>query len=578
MKVLYAASEAVPFCKTGGLADVAGSLPPALAAQGVETAVILPLYRRVKERFADQLTFLCYDYVDLAWRHAYCGLFSLKKDGVTWYFLDNEQYFGRPELYGCADDGERFGFFSRAVVKMLDHLDFWPDVIHCNDWQTALIPIYLKDDGVREERYRSVRTVLTIHNIEYQGRYDPYCLGDLFGLDRGWVDDGTLLLDGDLNLLKGAILTADAVNAVSPTYAQELKNPYFAHRMEGILTQCGYKLSGVLNGIDMKLYDPAADPRIAANYTAEDVSGKAADKAALQKALGLRPEPETPIIAMVSRLVTHKGLDLIREVMGDIMELPVQFVLLGSGDAAYEDFFRHAAERWPERMSIRLGYDEALSMAIYAGADLFLMPSRSEPCGLSQMIAMRYGTVPIVRETGGLKDTVQPYEAWRDAGTGFTFANYSSADMLHVIREAVYLYKDYPDAFARLRRRAMERDFSWNRSAGDYLKIYAAVTGAAAAASEADDTEALKAEVPTAAAEPAKKRTSARKAVSGKAAKPVKAASAKKAVPAAPDDGARVPKPAEKSTKTRKTAGSAAKKAASASKPKKKGAAKKAAE
>ena len=578
MKVLYAASEAVPFCKTGGLADVAGSLPPALAAQGVETAVILPLYRRVKERFADRLTFLCYDYVDLAWRHAYCGLFSLKKDGVTWYFLDNEQYFGRPELYGCADDGERFGFFSRAVVKMLDHLDFWPDVIHCNDWQTALIPIYLKDDGVREERYRSVRTVLTIHNIEYQGRYDPYCLGDLFGLDRGWVDDGTLLLDGDLNLLKGAILTADAVNAVSPTYAQELKNPYFAHRMEGILTQCGYKLSGVLNGIDMKLYDPAADPRIAANYTAENISGKAADKAELQKALGLRPEPETPIIAMVSRLVTHKGLDLIREVMGDIMELPVQFVLLGSGDAAYEDFFRHAAERWPERMAIRLGYDEALSMAIYAGADLFLMPSRSEPCGLSQMIAMRYGTVPIVRETGGLKDTVQPYEAWRDAGTGFTFANYSSADMLHVLREAVYLYKDYPDAFARLRRRAMERDFSWNRSAGDYLKIYAAVTGAAAAASEADDTEALKAEVPTAAAEPAKKRTSARKAVSGKAAKPVKAASAKKAVPAAPDDGARVPKTAEKSTKTRKTAEPAAKKAASASKPKKKGAAKKAAE
>ena len=578
MKVLYAASEAVPFCKTGGLADVAGSLPPALAAQGVETAVILPLYRLVKERFADQLTFLCYDYVDLAWRHAYCGLFSLKKDGVTWYFLDNEQYFGRPELYGCADDGERFGFFSRAVVKMLDHLDFWPDVIHCNDWQTALIPIYLKDDGVREERYRSVRTVLTIHNIEYQGRYDPYCLGGLFGLDRGWVDDGTLLLDGDLNLLKGAILTADAVNAVSPTYAQELKNPYFAHRMEGILTQCGYKLSGVLNGIDMKLYDPAADPRIAANYTAEDVSGKAADKAALQKALGLRPEPETPIIAMVSRLVTHKGLDLIREVMGDIMELPVQFVLLGSGDAAYEDFFRHAAERWPERMAIRLGYDEALSMAIYAGADLFLMPSRSEPCGLSQMIAMHYGTVPIVRETGGLKDTVQPYEAWRDAGTGFTFANYSSADMLHVLREAVYLYKDYPDAFARLRRRAMERDFSWNRSAGDYLKIYAAVTGAAAAASEADDTEALKAEVPTAAAEPAKKRTSARKAVSGKAAKPVKAASAKKAVPAAPDDGARVPKTAAKSTKTRKTAEPAAKKAASASKPKKKGAARKAAE
>ena len=256
MNILYAASEAVPFCKTGGLADVAGSLPPALAEQGARTAVILPLYQRVKEQFGGQLTFRCFDYVDLAWRHAYCGLFSLEKDGVTWYFLDNEQYFGRPALYGYMDDGERFGFFSRAVVKMLDHLDFWPDVIHCNDWQTALIPIYLKDDGVREDRYRSIRTVLTIHNIEYQGRYGAECMGDLFGLDRGWADDGTLMMDGDVNLLKGAILCADAVNAVSPTYAQELKNPYFAHRMEGILTQCGYKLSGVLNGIDMKLYNP----------------------------------------------------------------------------------------------------------------------------------------------------------------------------------------------------------------------------------------------------------------------------------------------------------------------------------
>ena len=572
MDILYVTSEAAPFCKTGGLADVLGSLPPAVAAGGDRTAVILPLYGQVSDAWREKMRWHGYTYVDLAWRHEYCGLFSLEHRGVVWYFLDNERYFRRGALYGQMDDGERFAFFSKAVVLVLPMLEWRPEVIHCNDWQTALVPIYLKTVA------ENVSTVFTIHNIEYQGRYDPYCLGGLFGLDRGWVDDGTLLLDGDLNLLKGAILTADAVNAVSPTYAQELKNPYFAHRMEGILTQCGYKLSGVLNGIDMKLYDPAADPRIAANYTAEDVSGKAADKAALQKALGLRPEPETPIIAMVSRLVTHKGLDLIREVMGDIMELPVQFVLLGSGDAAYEDFFRHAAERWPERMAIRLGYDEALSMAIYAGADLFLMPSRSEPCGLSQMIAMRYGTIPIVRETGGLKDTVQPYEAWRDAGTGFTFANYSSADMLHVLREAAYLYKDYPDAFARLRRRAMERDFSWNRSAGDYLKIYAAVTGAAAAASESDDTEALKAEVPTAAAEPAKKRTSARKAVSGKAAKPVKAASAKKAVPAAPDDGARVPKTAEKSTKTRKTAGSAAKKAASASKPKKKGAARKAAE
>lgn len=472
MKILYAASEAVPFCKTGGLADVAGSLPPALAEQGAETAVILPLYRRVREKFADQLTFLCYDYVDLAWRHTYCGLFSMKKDGVTWYFLDNEQYFDRPELYGYVDDGERFGFFSRAVVKMLDHLEFWPDVIHCNDWQTALIPIYLKDDGVREDRYRSIRTVLTIHNIEYQGRYDPYCLGDLFGLDRGWVDDGTLLLDGDLNLLKGAILTADAVNAVSPTYAQELKNPYFAHRMEGILTQCGYKLSGVLNGIDMKLYDPAADGRITANYTAEDLSGKAADKTALQNLMGLNEEPNTPIIAMVSRLVSHKGLDLLREVMGDIMELPAQFVVLGSGDAGYEEFFRRMAERYPGRMAVRLGYNEALSMAIYAGADLFLMPSRSEPCGLSQLIAMRYGAVPIVRQTGGLNDTVRSCQVGQPDGNGYVFSGCTAHDLCQTVGQAVGLYRGDRMGFDTVRRRGMTEDFSWNRSAGAYRRIY----------------------------------------------------------------------------------------------------------
>ena len=477
MKILYAASEAVPFCKTGGLADVAGSLPAALAAQGAEVAVVLPLYQKVKEKFGDQLYFECYDYVDLAWRHSYCGLFSMERDGVTWYFLDNEQYFRRPELYGYMDDGERFGFFSRAVVRMLPHLKFWPEVIHCNDWQTALVPIYLKDDGVREERFRSIRTVLSIHNIEYQGRYGRQTLGDRFGLDHGWADDGTILMDGDVNLLKGAILCADAVNAVSPTYANELKMPYFAHRLDGIMRRCGYKLSGVLNGIDVKRYDPATDPHIAVNYSAADMAGKQADKAELQKLMGLRQEPYVPIVGIVSRLVSHKGLDLVCEVLHDMMELPLQMVILGKGDRKYEEFFQWAAQQYPGRMAVRLDYNEELSMAIYAGADLFLMPSKSEPCGLSQMIAMRYGTVPIVRETGGLKDTVSPYEAWRDAGNGFTFANYAGSDMLYVIREAVYLYKDYPDAFARLRARAMACDFSWARSAGEYLHIYSAVTG-----------------------------------------------------------------------------------------------------
>ena len=290
MKVLYAASEAVPFCKTGGLADVAGSLPPALAAEGVETAVILPLYESVKQRYGAELQYLCYDYVDLAWRHSYCGLFALERQGVTWYFLDNEQYFRRPGLYGYPDDGERFGFFSRAVVKMLDHLKFWPDVIHCNDWQTALIPIYLKDDGVRDERYRSIRTVLSIHNIEYQGRYGRETLGDLFGLDAGWAEDGTILMDGDVNLLKGAILCADAVNAVSPTYAEELKNAAFAHGLDPILRSCGHKLRGILNGIDTVRYDPAADRGIAAELRpgphGRQGGGQAAAAAALRPAGG----------------------------------------------------------------------------------------------------------------------------------------------------------------------------------------------------------------------------------------------------------------------------------------------------
>ncbi|MBE6964318.1 MAG: glycogen synthase GlgA [Ruminococcaceae bacterium] len=544
MKILYAASEAVPFCKTGGLADVAGSLPAALVEQGAEVAVVLPLYQKVREKFSDQLQFVCYDYVDLAWRHSSCGLFTMEKDGVTYYFLEKEQYFDRPDLYGYYDDGERFGFFSRAVVQMLGHMKFWPDVIHCNDWQTALIPIYLKDDGTRDERYHSIKTTLTIHNIEYQGQYDPYILGDLFGLDAGWVEDGTLLMDGNLNLLKGAILCADAVNAVSPSYANELKLSYFAHRLEGIMQMCDYKLSGVLNGIDMKLYDPAADQRIAANFSAEDPSGKAANKAVLQKMMGLREDPHVPVVGIVSRLVSHKGLDLICEVLHDMMELPMQLVVLGKGDQKYEEFFRWAAQQYPGRMAVRLDYNEELSMAIYSGADLFLMPSKSEPCGLSQMIAMRYGTVPIVRETGGLRDSVQPYEAWRDAGTGFTFANYAGSDMLYVIREAVCLYKDYPDAFARLRKRAMSCDFSWSRSAKEYLRIYAGITGqawpvaaqesaeekparkrAAKTAKKAEAEETAEKPVKKAAKKPAAKKESAKKETKkkGTAAKAVKA-------------------------------------------------------
>jgi len=530
MKILYAASEAVPFCKTGGLADVAGSLPPALAAAGAETAVILPLYQSVREKLGSRLQFLCYDYVDLAWRHSYCGLFSLEERGVTWYFLDNEQYFRRPALYGYLDDGERFGFFSRAVVRMLPHLSFWPEVLHCNDWQTALIPIYLKDDGVREDRYRSIRTVLSIHNIEYQGRFGPETLGDLFGLDHGWADDGTLLMDGDVNLLKGAILCADAVNAVSPTYAEELKYAYYAHGMESILRRCSYKLSGVLNGIDTVRYNPETDPALAARYSAADPSGRAEDKAHMQKILGLQEDPSAPVIGIVSRLVAHKGLDLICEVLHDMMELGVQVAVLGKGDDQYEEFFRWASRQYPGRLCAHLGYSEEIAMAIYSGADLFLMPSRSEPCGLSQMIAMRYGAVPIVRETGGLKDTVRPYQAWQDSGNGFTFASYNSGDMLYVIREAVELYRSSPAAFRRLERRGMEEDFSWNRSAQKYLRIYADITGRPAEAKPAPEPAPAAKPAPEPAEEAAKppaakvrkstKKGTANRSVPGKKAKP----------------------------------------------------------
>ena len=475
MNILYVTSEAVPFCKTGGLADVAGSLPPSLAANGDRVSVILPLYERVKNQWGDKLHFEKWTFVRLAWRSVYCGLFSLEREGVTWYFIDNESYFRRGDLYGYFDDGERFAFFSRAVTELLKSLPEKPDVVHCNDWQSALVPVYIRDEAVRDEFYKSIRTVITVHNIEYQGRYGRDTLEDLFGLDRGWFDGGTMEFGGDVNLLKGAIVTADAVTAVSPTYAQELKYAYFAHGLENVMMQYKGKLHGVLNGIDMKRYDPAHDKALAAVYSAEDLSGKSRDKAALQRLLGLQERPDTPIIAMVTRLVSHKGLDLVCETLDAIMEKDVQFVVLGKGDAKYETFFEYAKQRYGTRMAVHLGYSEELAMQIYAGADLFLMPSKSEPCGLSQMIAMRYGTVPIVRETGGLKDTVHAYEAWNGAGNGFTFANYNAGDMCYVVCQAIDLYHENRNAYARLQQRGMTADFSWARSAQAYREIYKAI-------------------------------------------------------------------------------------------------------
>ena len=478
MKILYAASEAVPFCKTGGLADVAGSLPAALAAQGAEVAVVLPLYQKVKEKFGDRLSFECYDYVDLAWRHSYCGLFSLEQDGVTWYFLDNEQYFNRPELYGYMDDGERFGFFSRAVVRMLPHFKFWPEVIHCNDWQTALVPVYLLEDKYRIPQLGNAKSVFTIHNIEYQGRYGDQVLEDVIGLGRNYFNEGMLAFHGDVNLMKGAIMASTYVTTVSPTYAQELRMPFYAHGMDAVINQQSGKLQGILNGIDMALYDPAKKPGLAANFTAKNpAKGKTACKLALQKAVGLREDESAPIIACVSRLVGHKGFSLVTDVLHQIMEMNVQMVVLGTGDWQYEEAFRNAQRQYPGRFSAQITYSAPLSDMIYAGADIFLMPSISEPCGLSQMIAMRFGTVPVVRETGGLKDTVLPYNKFEGTGRGFTFSDINAGDMLWVIREAVDLYHNNKEAWRGLQKEGMTADFSWDHSAQEYIDIYQRISG-----------------------------------------------------------------------------------------------------
>ena len=472
MNILYVTSEAVPFCKTGGLADVAGSLPQSLAANGDRVSVILPLYQSVADAWRDRLHFERYTYVRLAWRSLYCGLFSYEWQGVTWYFVDNEQYFKRPELYGYYDDGERFAFFCRAVTELLPLLPEKPDVVHCNDWQTALVPIYIHDEAVREEFYKSVRTVITVHNIEYQGRYGRETVEDLFGLDAGWFTGGTLAFDGDVNLLKGAIVTADAVTAVSPTYAQELKYAYFAHGLESVMQMVEGKLHGVLNGIDMERYDPASDTNLTANYSLRRMAGKAKDKAALQRMMGLAERKDTPVVAMVSRLVSHKGLDLVCETLDYFMEKDMQLVVLGKGDGKYESFFSWAQAKYPGRVAVHLGYSESLAMQIYAGADLFLMPSKSEPCGLSQMIAMRYGAVPIVRSTGGLADTVRSCQVGQEDGTGYLFGDYDTGAMLSVIGQATGLYRGDRTGFDTVRYRGMTADFSWGRSAAAYRHIY----------------------------------------------------------------------------------------------------------
>ena len=477
MNILFASSEVAPFIKTGGLADVAGSLPQALAKQGHDVRVILPLYERIGQDWRDQMTYLQNFNVHLGWRTPYCGIFELKRDGVTYYFVDNEYYFKRYDIYGHFDDAERFAFFSRAVIETPGHLDFWPDVIHCNDWQTALVPIYLLRERNLVPELKGSKSVYTIHNIEYQGRYGKDVLENVFGLDKSYCHEGMLAYYDDINLMKGAIIAADYVTTVSPSYAEELRYDFYAHGLAGVVSANAHKIRGILNGIDVDRYDPRHDQRLPKTFSEKQLAGKKQCKAALQEMSGLEVNPNVPVIGCVSRLVSHKGFDLVVDAVGDIMATGAQMVVLGTGDWKYEEAFRSFAWQYPGQFSAQIMYSDAFSTAIYGGADLFLMPSVAEPCGLSQMIAMRYGTLPVVRETGGLRDSVQPYNQYTGEGTGFTFANVDKGDMVWVLRQAVDLFYNDPKAWKQLQKNAMTADFSWARSAGDYLEVYGWVTG-----------------------------------------------------------------------------------------------------
>ena len=473
MKIAMVASEASPFIKTGGLGDVMEALPLALAQIAKrEVSIFLPFYGSIKYDDRFEKEFLGYFDVPLAWRREYVGVFRLKsrKKKLKVYFVDNEHYFCRGRVYGEPDDGERFAVFSKAALAAMVFVGLQPDVIHCNDWQAALIPLLLKTEY--RAAFPNTRSVFTIHNIEYQGRYGSDSVDQLFGLNRGWYDDGTLRMDGDVNLMKGAMLMADAVTTVSPTYAAQHHDPAYAEGLESVVDAIGWKMHGVVNGIDTVTYDPASDPALPAHYTAADPAGKAVCKASLQAALGLAQEPDTPLIAMVTRLVGHKGLDLVQQAMDGIMAAGCQFVVLGTGDRGYEDFFRWKAGQYPGRVSAQILYAEDLSRRVYAAADLFLMPSRSEPCGLSQMIAMRYGAVPIVRSTGGLADTVRSCQVGQEDGTGYLFGDYDAGAMLSVIGQATGLYRGDRTGFDTVRYRGMTADFSWGRSAAAYRHIY----------------------------------------------------------------------------------------------------------
>ena len=560
MQIVFASAECAPFVKTGGLGDVAGSLPAALVRAGAEVIVMVPKYATIKDEYKAQMEHFSDFYVSLGWRNEYCGLEKLEHDGVTYMFIDNERYFARDYPYGFFDDGERFAFFSKAITESLQHLPagFECDILHCNDWQTALAPVFLREFYQGLPLYDRVKTVFSIHNVAFQGQFSDTVMEDILGVAHIPAAASQLRCDAcSINYMLGALRYADAITTVSPTYANEIQTPEFGEGLDGVLRERSYALQGILNGIDVAGFDPATDKRIAANYTVEDRSGKAVCKAKLQEELGLEVRDDRPLMVMVTRLTRQKGMDLVMYALDRILAGGVQVAVLGTGDRDYEDGLRYFQDKYPGTMAARIEFDPALSQRMYAAADMFLMPSKFEPCGLSQIIAMRYGTLPIVRETGGLKDTVIPYNEFTGEGTGFSFSNFNGDEMGDAVFRAARLFWDNRKAWNQLVTQAMSQDFSWTRSADKYLDLYffmhpeierpAAVVDEPEAVAEPVAAEEPKAEEKPVEAEPAKAEPA--KAEPAKAEPEVKAEVAPKAeVEVKP-----AVKPAAKKTATRKT-------------------------
>lgn len=478
MKILFVTSECAPFSKSGGLADVAFSLPPALKKAGNEIAVVTPYYKCVQEKYADQIHYVTHAYIQLGWRNLYCGLFRGELNGVTVWFIDNQDFFNRSRLYGYGDDALRFAFFSRAALSMMSMYDFWPDIVHCNDWETALAVIYLKEKQSEDQRFFHMRSVFTIHNIAYQGQFGASMLEDTFGLDGGWYQGGLgYEYEGrhDINLMKGAMLMADAVSTVSPNYARELHYHKYGMGLEGVADMVDSRLYGILNGIDEDFYNPATSSFLPAHYDADHMQGKKDCKLAIQKKFGLVQAGEWPLFASVARLVEQKGIELIKQILPGLMDLGVQIIVFGQGDQEYVDYFNWAKANWPGMVGFSTDFNEETANQVFAGADFYLMPSRFEPCGLSQMMAMRYGTVPIVHDTGGLRDSVRGYREFDGLGTGFSFIDYTGKALYLAVLEALRVYFGKKDVFRTMQYRCMKQDLSWDKSAVAYERMYARI-------------------------------------------------------------------------------------------------------